>query len=115
MQIDTVSRYLGCIGIRGRTGYEIVLGTTPDISEYIEFDFYDYCYYWDNPQSYPQEKKHIGRWLGIAHRVGQALVYWIMNSNGYVTARSTVISLKPEGLRRGRNKDQNQGLRPSNP
>ena len=81
---------------KGRTGYEIVLGTTPDISKYIEFDFYDYCYYWDNPQSYPQEKKHIGRWLGIAHRVGQALVYWIMNSNGYVIARSTVISLKPE-------------------
>jgi len=80
---------------KGRTGYEVTLGMTPDISEYIEFDFYDYCFYWDNPQSYPQENKHIGRWLGIAHRVGQALVYWIMNDKGSVIARSTVIPVEP--------------------
>ena len=30
---------------RGRTGYEIIFGTTPDISEYVEFEFYDYCWY----------------------------------------------------------------------
>ena len=28
---------------KGRTGYEIVFGLTPDISDYIEFQFYDYC------------------------------------------------------------------------
>ena len=29
---------------RGRTGYELVFGITPDISEYVEFDFYDCCW-----------------------------------------------------------------------
>ena len=71
----------------------MVFGLTPDISEYIEFEFYDYCWYWDTPQSYPHEKKQIGRWLGIAHRVGQSMVYHIMNTNGKVIARSTVIPL----------------------
>ena len=80
---------------RGRTGYEIVHGHTPDISEYVEFQFYDYCFYWDTPQGYPHERKHIGRWLGVAHRVGQAMVFWIMNNNGQVIARSTVIPLQP--------------------
>ena len=55
---------------------------TPDISEYVEFQFYGYCFYWDTPQSYPHEKKHIGRWLGVAHHVGQAMVFWVMNANG---------------------------------
>ena len=80
---------------KGRSGYEMVFGTTPDISEYVEFDFYDHCWYWDSPQSYPHEKKQLGRWLGIAHRVGQAMVYYIMNSNGRVIARSTVVPLEP--------------------
>lgn len=80
---------------KGRTGFEITFGFTPDISEYVEFRFYDYCYYWDTPQGYPHEKKHIGRWLGVAHRVGQAMVFWVMNTNGKVIARSTVIPVEP--------------------
>ena len=81
---------------KGRSGYKMVFGTTPNISEYIEFKFYDYCWYWDTPQSYPHEKKQIRRWLGIlAHRVGQSMVYYIMNTNGKVIARSTVIPLDP--------------------
>ena len=81
---------------KGRSGYEMVFGTTPDISEYVEFDFYDYCWYWDTPQSYPHEKKQLGRWLGIAHRVGQSMVYFVMNANGKVIARSTVVPLEPQ-------------------
>ena len=80
---------------KGRSGYEIVFGSTPDISEYVEFEFYDYCWYWDTPQSYPHEKKQLGRWLGIAHRVGQSMVYYIMNSKGSVIARSTVVPFEP--------------------
>ena len=80
---------------KGRTGYEIVFGLTPDISEYVEFQFYDYCWYWDTPQSFPHEKKHLGRWLGVAHRVGQAMVFFVMNDNGHVLARSTVMPLEP--------------------
>ena len=79
---------------RGRSGYEIIFGHTPDISEYVEFGFYDYCWYWDTPQSYPHEKKNIGRWLGVAHRVGQSMVYYIMNTNGKVIARSTATPLE---------------------
>ena len=80
---------------KGWTGYELFFGTTPDISEYEEFQFYDYCWYWDTPQSYPHEKKCLGRWLGVAHRVGQSMVYFIMNGNGKVICRSTVSQLEP--------------------
>lgn len=80
---------------KGGTGYEIVLGFTPDISEYVEFQFYDYYWYWDTPQGYPHQKKHIERWLGVAHRVGQAMVFWVMNNIRKVITRSTVIPLEP--------------------
>ena len=80
---------------KGRTGYEVTLGFTPDISEYVEFAFYDYCWYWESPQSFPHDKKKLGRWLGIAHRVGQAMVFYVMSVSGKVIARSTVAPLDP--------------------
>ena len=80
---------------KSQSGYEIVFGHTPDISEYVEFEFYDYCWYWDTPQSYPHENNKLGIWLGVAHRVGQYMVFWIMNTNGKVIGRSTVSPLDP--------------------
>ena len=71
-----------------RTGYERVTGDTPDISEYLDYEFYDWVYYWDMPGDIDNPK--IGRWLGISHRVGSALCYWILKENGQVISRTTV-------------------------
>ena len=73
----------------------MVFGHTPDISEYVEFEFYDYCWYWDTPKSYPHEKNQVGRWLRVAHRVGQSKFFWIINTNGKVIRQSTVSLLDP--------------------
>jgi hypothetical protein len=57
---------------KGRTPHEIVTGDTPDILEYCAFTWYEPAWYLD-VASYPQEKKKLGRWLGVSHRVGQAI------------------------------------------
>jgi hypothetical protein len=36
------------------------------------------------------EQARIGRWLGIAHRIGSDMTYWILTEAGHVIARSTV-------------------------
>ena len=71
-----------------RTGMERITGDTPDISEWVDFDFYDPVWYWDNPDN--PENPLIGRWLGVAHRVGSDMCYWILKPNGHVLARTTV-------------------------
>jgi hypothetical protein len=38
----------------------------------------------------------LGKWLGVAHNVGQAMTYWVLKSNGYVITRSTVRPLTRE-------------------
>jgi hypothetical protein len=58
-------------GANGRTGYEEITGETPDISEYVDFDFYDWVWYWDTPDKDNSPK--IGRWLGPSHRVFASL------------------------------------------
>jgi hypothetical protein len=80
----------------GRTGFEIITGDTPDISEWLDFTFYNWVWYWHPPDT--SSNPHVGRWLGVSHRVGSALCYWILTANGNVVARTTVQHLTEEEL-----------------
>ena len=52
-----------------------VTGETPDISEYLDFGFYDHVSYKENAGL---GMTAIGRWLGVSHRVGRLMYYWIL-------------------------------------
>ncbi len=80
-----------------RTPVELLTGDTPDSSEFLEFDFYGWVKFKD-PKSGLSDDLQLGRWLGVAKSVGQAMTYWILKSNGYVVARSTVRPLNQEEL-----------------
>ena len=62
-----------------------------DISEWIDFQFYDLVWYHDQPKpDTAEEPRKLGRWLGVAHRVGSDLCYWILTASGKALARTTV-------------------------
>ena len=82
--------------LQGRTSYEFVFGHTPDISEYIKFGFFDWVWYWDRDAEYPNELKRKGRWLGVAHRDGQGMCYYILTESSKVIVRSTVSGLEED-------------------
>ena len=73
----------------GRTGIEQITGETPDISEWLEFGFYDTVRYWDVGANNKGSPK-LGKWLGVAHRVGSALCYYVIGKGGKILARTTV-------------------------
>jgi hypothetical protein len=75
-------------GANGRTGYEEITGKTPDISEYVDFDFYDWVWYWDIPDKDNSPK--IGRWLGPSHRIGASMCFFVLTNTGEVVSRSSV-------------------------
>jgi hypothetical protein len=64
-----------------------VTGETADISEYLDFGFYDEVWYKDNAGLSPAEP---ARWLGVAHRTGRNMTYNVLTQRGTVIARSTV-------------------------
>jgi hypothetical protein len=80
-----------------RAPIEVLTGETSDSSEYTNFDFYGWVKYKD-PNSTLADDVTLGRWLGVAHSVGQAMTYWILKSNGYVIAHSMVRPLTLEEL-----------------
>ena len=70
-----------------RTSIEIITGDTPDISEYVDFGFYDWVTYRPNAGL---GENSLGRWLGVSHKVGQLLSYWILTVSGMVISCTTV-------------------------
>ena len=58
---------------------EIVTGETPDISEYLDFGLYDWVVYQTNAGL---GKLILGLCIGVSHKVGQLMSYWILTVSG---------------------------------
>ena len=71
----------------GRTPVEIITGETPDISEYTDFSIYDWVTYRTNAGMGPIS---LGRWLGVSHKVGQLISFWILTISGHIISCTTV-------------------------
>ena len=73
--------------LHARTPLEQVTGETPDISEYLDFSFYDYVWYFDNAGV---GGKLFGRWLGVLHQVGSQMCFFVIKPNGKVERCTSV-------------------------
>ena len=71
----------------GRTPLEFITGETPDISEYLDFGFYDWVVYKSNAGV---DSPELVRWLGVSHRTGPFLLYWILPASGIIISCNTV-------------------------
>jgi hypothetical protein len=47
---------------------------------------------------FPNQTRLPARWLGVAHRVGQAMCYWLLPESGVPIARTTIKSISNEEL-----------------
>ena len=86
-------------GKTGRTGIEEVTGQTPDISEWLDFDFYDRVWWLDTKKpGTTDDNVTLGRWLGISHKVGTDMCYWVLTVSGNVISRTTVQHVSRDDL-----------------
>ena len=60
-----------------RPGYEEVTGQTAEISEWLNFEFYDLVYWYDrqNNPDVSDDVRRLARWLGISHCVVTNMCY----------------------------------------
>ena len=69
--------------LEGWTPLEQMTGETTDISEYLDFGFYDCVWYRDNAGV---GNNKFGHWLGVLHRVGSRMSFWTLTKAGIVIA-----------------------------
>jgi hypothetical protein len=85
---ETMSRtHLRAHTINGGVPLQGITGDTIDISNYLEFGFYDRVWYIDNGG---MAEIKPGRWLGVAENLGSIMTYYVLQQNGKIVARSTV-------------------------
>ena len=65
----------------------MITGETVDLSEYLDFGFYDWVYYRSGGGI---GHNHLGRWLGVAHRIGNIMSYFVIDKRGEIYCTSTV-------------------------
>ena len=83
----------------GTTGMKRITGDTIYISKWTDFGYYDLCQYCYKKKS--EGNPRIGRWIGVSHRVGSVLRYWIFTSKGKVISRkfySVSQRMKPQPI-----------------
>ena len=71
----------------GRIPIECITGDTPDVSEYIDFGFYDWVMYRQNAGL---DKPKIGIWIGVSQKVGKLMSYWVLPESGIAMSCTTV-------------------------
>ena len=80
-------------GKGNRTGLEQVTGMTPDISEYCDFEPGDEVWYYPGSGvklDTVDDPRQLGLWLGVSHRVGSDMCYWILTASGKIIANTSV-------------------------
>jgi hypothetical protein len=78
-------------GRDGRTGIEHLTGQTPDISKWLDFQFYNLIWFHNLEKPAMEDKsRRLGRWLGISHRIGSDMCYWVLTDSGQVISCATV-------------------------
>jgi hypothetical protein len=78
---------------RGRTPEEAVTGNTPDISKDSQFEFYEVVL-----AEFPDDRKQLGRCLGVADNYTSNMAYRILKKNGQVIVRKPVWPLQQTDL-----------------
>ena len=73
--------------LHGRTSLEKVTGETPEISEYVDFGFYNYCWYRENAG---MGETKLGRWLGVSHKTGSLMSFWVLTDKCRVVSHTSV-------------------------
>jgi len=76
---------------------EHVTGSTPDISEFAHYSFFEWVWYRDQV-AFPEPDMKLGHWIGVATDVGQSMTYWLLTSKCTVIARSSVMRLRDHDL-----------------
>jgi len=102
MWVCFVLNHLAAAQLGYRTPMEALTGQTPDISPLLSFYFWEPVYYMEPTEdAYPSgTKEKLGRFVGIAESVGDALTYKILTDDTKkIIYRSTVHSALVPGER----------------
>ena len=81
MYVTLLLNHLAHQSLNWRTPLEALTGQTPDISAFLEFEFFQPVYFAADNKFPSQSPEQKGRWVGIAESTGDVLTYKILTDD----------------------------------
>ena len=76
--------------LHASNAHTYTMGEEGEISNICQFQFYEWCYYYDSANGFPQHCLVLGRVLGPSVGVGNKMAHRILKGNGrFVSRRSS--------------------------
>ena len=79
--------------LNGQVPKTVVTGNTVDISELVEFGWYQWIYYRDATTSFTLPEETLVKYLGPCENVEYKMSIWILKQNGKNVSRTTLHNL----------------------
>ena len=73
--------------VHGTNPYTIMTGKEEDISSVSQYGWYQWCYYWEHTNSFPDNQVVLGQVLGPVCGEGNEMAQWNLKANGNVVPR----------------------------
>jgi hypothetical protein len=91
---DQIRQNMARKNLGWRTPLEALMGDTSEISDLLDFGYYDWVWYWDPPNPcFPVNPHKLGRWLGHNHAHGPVMCYKFLKPNGLFIVKSSCTPL----------------------
>ena len=82
--------------LEGRTPMENVTGSTPNITPYAMFDWYQPVYFHQPTSAFPHQRRDMGRLIGVADNCTDELAYVVLPKSGIPLIRKSIWAIPPE-------------------
>ena len=87
------------VAARSVTPFELVYGYSPDISEFVSYEWYEVIWY-QLPTEFQSQK--LGRWLDVTNNIGSGHVYQVITQTGQVISTSSISHLTDKEMKEDR-------------
>ena len=84
--------------LEGCTPLEATTGSTPNITPYILFNWFENVYYCDPVADFPHQKRRIGKLIAAADNCTDELAYTVLPLSGRPITRKAVWAIPPHEL-----------------
>ena len=88
------TRTLNILELDGMTPYEHIAGSTPNITLYCMFDWYQPVHFHQSVSGFPHQKRELGRLIGVADNCTDELAYVILPKTGRILIWKSVWAIE---------------------
>ena len=97
-RINNLTAKTNIFQLHGSSAHSYTIGEEGDISNICQFQFYEWCYYYDSTDEFPHHRLVLGKVMGPSVGVGNEIAQCILRGNGRVVSQRSARPLRTDEI-----------------